>query len=93
MLDFSLFDTYGFDRSFFADVISTLFRSQIENRFPEYFEEMKGITDGVNDRGVKLTLNDIILWNCYYSLGYMISYLPDLINENSYLKKNLWTFI
>lgn len=87
MLDFSLFDTYGFDRSFFADVISTLFRSQIENRFPEYFEEMKGITDGVNDRGVKLTLNDIILWNCYYSLGYMISYLPDLINENSYLKK------
>ena len=56
MLDFNLFDTYGLNRAFFADVIPTVFRPQIENRFPEYFEEMKGITEGANDNGAKIVI-------------------------------------
>ena len=87
MLKFNLLESYGLTLEFFVDVIPTLFREQIVNGYPEYYEEMKGITAGANARGAKLTLDHIILWNSYYSIGYMMGSLPKLINENPYLKE------
>jgi len=87
MLDFVLMNDYGLPRSFFTDVFPALFKNQIEQEYPEYYEEMKGITSGANARGAHLTLNDIIFWNCYYSVGYMMGYLPKLIDADPALKQ------
>ena len=87
MLDFNLINSYGYDRSFFAEVISELYGNQIREKYPEFYEEMQGITEGANARGAKVSLNDIIMWNCYYSLDYMVSFFPSLIHENDKLRE------
>ena len=87
MLDFVLFNTYGLHRQFFSDVIPALFRTQIEDNYPEYYEEMRGIAAGARARGTKVSDDDIIMWNSYYSISYMISYIPGLIHENAVLRE------
>ena len=87
ILDFVSMNDFGLPRSFFTDVFPTLFRHQVQEGYPEYYEEMKGITAGANARGTRVTLDDIFFWNCYYSVGYMMGYLPKLIDENPDLKQ------
>ena len=87
MLDFTLYHRHGLTREFFSDVISTLYRTQIEEGYPEYFEEMKGITDGANANKANVSFDDIVMYNCYYTLPYTISSLSELINDNKDLKK------
>ena len=87
MLDFNFMDTYGLSREFFADVIPALFGDTIRNNYNEFYEEMRGITAGAAANGASVTLNDIMTWNCYYSIDYMMSHLPGLIKENAELNK------
>ena len=87
MLEFNFMDSYGLSREFFADVIPVLFGDTLRNNYNEFFEEMKGITAGAKARGVRVTLNDIIVWNCYYSIDYMMQYLPGLIKEHPELNR------
>ena len=94
MLDFTLLNTYGYDRKFFAEVISELFRPQIQTGYPDLYREMEGIYDGARRRGVSASLDDIIMWNCYYSIDYMVPFFPSLIKNNEILNKkygNLFT--
>ena len=87
MLEFNFMDSYGLSREFFADVIPVLFGDTLRNNYNEFFEEMQGITAGAKARGVRVTLNDIIVWNCYYSIDYMMQYLPGLIKEHPELNR------
>ena len=87
MLDFNLMNSYGFDRMFFREIITELYGTTIKERYPEYYEEMKGITEGANVRGTKVSIEDILLWNCYYSLEYLIGNLPSLIHKNDILRE------
>lgn len=87
MLDFNLMNNYGYNREFFSETISELFKNQIKERYSEFFEEMQGIVVGANKGGTQVSLNDIILWNCYYSLDYMIGSFNTLINDNNILRK------
>lgn len=86
VLRFNFMNTSGLSLEFYSEVVSELYRTQIETNYPEYFEEMKGITAGVNARNVNLSLDDIIMWNCYYSIDYLMGSLPELINENDKLR-------
>jgi len=93
MLDFLLMNTYGLPRIFFSDVISELFRKQIKERFMELYIEMKGIVEGIkdndkdNDENESITLDDIIMWNCYIMIDSMFSSIRDLLLKNPKLKK------
>jgi hypothetical protein len=93
MLDFLLMNTYGLPRLFFSDVISELFRKQIKERFMELYIEMEGIVEGIkgNDRVQrdkdKVTLDDIIMWNCFLMIDSMFSSIRDLLMKNAKLKK------
>jgi hypothetical protein len=91
MLDFNLMNTYGFDRFVLREIISELYGTNIKNRYPEYYEEMKGIVEGAKIRGTILTLDDIILWNCYYSLEYLMDHAPGLIHNNPILHEKYGT--
>lgn len=87
ILDFSLMDTYGFSREFFAEVIGELYGSKIKENFPEFYEEIRGIKDGASARNVKLSMDDMLMWNCSYSIPYIADYIPKLVVFNEKLNK------
>ena len=85
MLHFWIPNNYGISYENLVDIIDTLLAHQIESNFPEYYEEMKGITEGARSGGIKVSLKDIVFWNTYYSVGYMIGHLSELIKDNTVL--------
>jgi len=87
MLDFNFLNNYGYTREFFSEVISELFGPQILMNYPEFYEEMEYIVKGANARGTKVSLADIITWNCYTSIDSMFGELPRLIQMNPLLSK------
>lgn len=40
----------------------------IKQHFPEFFQELEGITSGAKSRGVVITVDDLIHWNAYLSM-------------------------
>lgn len=83
MLDHVFYHDYGFKREVFTEIISELFGPQIRNNYPELYEEMEAITAGANAAGYKtLTVEDIICWNCNYSIDYVYGSFPELIAAN-----------
>lgn len=73
LLKFLMLEAYGEDWSFFIDKISGCFKDLTEKDFPELFEEMMGITEGLNAVGCKTSIDEIIAWNFYCSIPYWYS--------------------
>jgi hypothetical protein len=40
----------------------------VKNKFPEYYSEIKGISDGAKKSGLDISVNYLISWNAYMSL-------------------------
>ena len=87
MLDFYLLNSYGHPCQFFTDVVSELFAPQIQSHYPEFYEEMEYIAKGATANGCKISIEEIIMWNCYTSIDSLIAYLPELIKNNPQLEK------
>tara|TARA_Y100000748_G_scaffold303942_1_gene310945 strand:+ start:1750 stop:3207 length:1458 start_codon:yes stop_codon:yes gene_type:complete len=86
MLRWFIPNSYGVDYDTIVDIVVTLLAPQIENNFPEYYEEMTAIAAGANSRGADVTLQDILFWNCYYSVSYMMDHIGELIREDDSLQ-------
>lgn len=86
MLEFFFMQEYGYTLEFFTDIISELYGPTIQKGYPELYEEMQGIVKGLNAAGGKYSIADIVLWNCFISIGYMIGSLDQLIQSNESLK-------
>lgn len=87
-LDFTFYHDYGIKREVFSEIVSTMFGPQIQTNYAEFYAEMEAITAGANAAGCKATLNDIIMWNCNYSIDYLFSSVPGLLpNYPELLKK------
>jgi hypothetical protein len=87
MLEFSLMNSYGYSIDFFSDLVGELFKPQIKGNYPYLYEELEGIVSGFNSfsNHRKLTINDIILWNCYTSIDYMFGSMVSMIHANEKL--------
>jgi hypothetical protein len=70
MLDFFIFESYGFEWNYFIEKINNDFYEMTKNDFPEFFEEMMGITEGLNANHCKTSIQEIIAWNFYLSISY-----------------------
>jgi hypothetical protein len=81
MLEYSTYESTGHQYSMFREIIFELYGAKIRENFPEYFEEMQGIAKGANANGGKLTLADIVFWNCYTSFDSIFGALPDLVRK------------
>ena len=79
MLKFSLYDSHGLPFDFFIEISNYFFKSKIEEKFSEIMEELKGITDGANKNGSKITLDQLILWNNATSVDYPLSKLDEYL--------------
>lgn len=86
-MNFSLYDSYGLNSKFFILVSNFFFKQPTQENFPEFYEELQGITDGANKNGAKTTLDEIILWNNYASLGYVIPTINNYLEEMPELNK------
>jgi hypothetical protein len=85
MLRYLIPNSYGIKYEELVDIIYTLLSPQIQSNFPEYYEEMKGITSGAKSGGTKISFEEVVFWNTYYSVGYMIGHIGELIKNNSVL--------
>ena len=77
MLKFLMMEAYGQDWDFFIDKVSDGFKDMTEKDFPELYEEMVGITEGLNAAGTKTNIDEIIAWNFYCSIPYWYSTVSD----------------
>ena len=89
MLDFNFYNDYGYSRIFFSDLVNDLYGPRIKRNYPELYEELEYILIGTNAAipESKLSLADIIMWNCYVSIDYLMGSLPNLVNKNKDLKE------
>jgi len=78
MLKFFMMESYGQEWEYFIDEISKGFKELTEKDFSELYEEMVGITEGLNAAGTKTTIDEIIAWNFYMSLPYWHSIISDV---------------
>lgn len=82
-LKFLMMEAYGKDWDFFIEAVSSDFKDITKNDFPELYEEMSGISEGLNDAGTKTNINEIIAWNFYCSIPYWYS----IISESHHAKE------
>jgi len=73
MLIFLMIESYGVKWNYFIEEISKDFKEMTEKDFPELFDEMLGIANGLNAAGCKTNINEIIAWNYYCSIPYWYS--------------------
>jgi hypothetical protein len=77
MLDFFIFETYGYTWDYMIKHINDSFKELTKDMFSELYDEMEGIAKGCNENGCKTTLDEIIAWNFYLSLPYWFSSKSD----------------
>jgi hypothetical protein len=68
MLNFVIYNDYGRKWQFFIDAGERLLKQKIKEIYPEFYEEMLGITEGINAGGTKTDINEIIAWNNFLLL-------------------------
>ena len=83
ILVFLMMEAYGKEWSYFVEEISKGFKEMTEKEFPELYEEMMGITEGLVQGGCKTTIDEIIAWNFYCSIPYWYS----IISESHFAKE------
>ena len=74
---FALYDSHGLPFDFFVEASNFLFKTTIQNNYPKFYQEMKGIVDGANKNGAGITEDELVLWNNMFSIDYAMSYLHD----------------
>jgi hypothetical protein len=87
MLDFIIYNDYGYKREMFSDIVGGIWGPVIEKNYPEYYEEIVGITKGANAGGAKVSVDDMILWNCFASVDSFFSVVPQVIKDYPELNK------
>lgn len=78
MLSFQIMEIYGETWDFMIKNINKCIKEKTIKDFNEWYQEMVGITEGINATGVKTTIDEIIAWNFYNSLPYWYSYFKEL---------------
>jgi hypothetical protein len=87
MLDFTLYEDYGYKRELFSDIVGGIWGPIIEKNYPEYYEEIVGITKGANAGGANVSVDDMIMWNCFASVDSFFSIVPKVIKDYPELDK------
>ena len=87
MLDFTIYNDYGYKRELFSDIVGGIWGPIIQKNHPEYYEEIVGITKGANAGGAKVSVDDMIMWNCFASVDSFFSVVPSVIQDYPELNK------
>ena len=67
MLKFNCYEKYGKTWDFFVESSKNIFKDKIKKEFLEFYEEMEGIVEGINESGfTKTNIDEIIAWNNFF---------------------------
>lgn len=83
MLHYNMFQTYAETWEWFIVNVNASIKEKTKKNFPEFYEEMNGISIGLNDAGTKTSIDEIIAWNFYYSIPYWYSWYSSRKNKRS----------
>lgn len=86
-LEYVVLEDTGIPMKVLSDIILQLYGTRVEERYPQLMQEIKAIVDGAQSKGSKVTLEELFLWNCWYSIDYLTSRLPNLVAENPELSE------
>jgi hypothetical protein len=67
-LDFIIYNDYGVKWDFFVEASNKYYKQKIMDMFPEFYEEMEGFAKGCSDGGFKMTVDEVVAWNNYFTL-------------------------
>ncbi len=79
-LNYIVFEDTGRKWDYFIDAGAKYLKPTIKEHFPEFYEEMEGITEGCKAAGTSTTLDEIIAWNNYIKL--LDCWYPNSLAEN-----------
>jgi hypothetical protein len=88
MLAFQSLDLYGVTWDYMIENVNKDIKEKTIKDFKEWYEEMDGISEGMNAFGTKTSVDEIIAWNFYNSLPYWYeSYKPSINFHETHLHK------
>jgi hypothetical protein len=67
-LDFIVYNDYGVKWEFFIEASNKYYKQKIIDLYPEFYEEMVGFAEGCTAGGFKMTVDDVVAWNNYFTL-------------------------
>ena len=75
-MKWNLYNDYGFHIDFFLLISNYIFKDVIQDKFPEFYEELNGISHGSS-----ISLDLLVLWNNYPSLPYSMNYVKKIMHK------------
>lgn len=67
-LDFIIYNDFGVKWEFFIDASNKYYKQKIMELYPEFYEEMVGFAEGCSAGGTKMTVDEVVAWNIYFTL-------------------------
>ena len=67
-LDFIIYNDYGVKWEFFIEASNKYYKQKIMDLFPEFYEEMVGFAEGCSAGGTKMSVDEVVAWNNYFTL-------------------------
>ena len=67
-LDFIIYNDYGVKWEFFIEASNKYYKQKIIDGFPEFYEEMVGFAEGCSAGGTKMSVDEVVAWNNYFTL-------------------------
>jgi hypothetical protein len=67
-LDFIIYNDYGVKWEFFIEASNKYYKQKIIDLYPEFYEEMDGFAEGCTAGGTKMSVDEVVAWNNYFTL-------------------------
>jgi len=78
MLDFTTYFDLGVKWDFFITACTKYFKPKIMEKFPEFYEEMVGFSEGCTAGGTPMSVDEVVAWNNWMTLtGSWFFNMPD----------------
>jgi hypothetical protein len=68
MMEYVIYNSYGRKWEYFIEAGEKLLKQKIMDNYPEFYEEMVGVSEGLTAAGLKTDINYIVAWNNYFLL-------------------------
>jgi hypothetical protein len=78
MLDYTTYFNLGVKWDFFIKASTKYFKPTIMEKFPEFYDEMVGFSEGCTSGGTHMSIDDVIAWNNWFTLtGSWFTNMPE----------------
>lgn len=67
-LDFIIYNDFGVKWEFFIEASNKYYKQKIIDLYPEFYEEMVGFAEGCSAGGTKMSVDEVVAWNNYFTL-------------------------